>query len=669
MTDLPDAPAGTPEPPAAEAPAAPAPAPGRFVRFLPYAGFLLAVLYQLRTHLLFMWPYSLPVSNDEGYLAAMSLRMFRGHWLPYVDGVSQRGPILYWLTALFMRVGGIWSWLPMRLLGLTLSMTMLGLVFALGRALFSPVAGALGSLVCAYFLNHELNPWDGVGVNGEPLAVCFALGAALLVTALQKSNPEHNRTQRLFWLGLLCACAGLSKQMFLLHTAPVGLWLLLGRADGKGADLRSKLREIGFFATGFTLPYLLVLGLYAGTGHLGTFLYYYQRYGREIFMAPLTRSVMRDKLYEVLDRYFLGVAAFGVMFSYALGSGVRTVLEEPDAEKDPEDAREGLSFRSPEGQVLSNLLFPGLGLLTARGLRGAGAAFAALVLGSFGAYVPYRLSFGSEAINNPRFALLWFLEAVAAGLLTAWLLTRKRPALAWNGLRALRARPEMLFACLQTALALGGVCFTFRFFPHYFVEFFPFAAVLVGGALAPTLGEATTRASRWGYGLTVLGAGVLLVLASFVLTRNVVLRREFDRWYQHPLADPIVRYVLERTTPEQTIFVWGFRAETYLSAHRWPASRFIYTVYPSGVVPWFPATPADEEDRVVPGSREQLLEDLDREQPEMVIDAGRSMSGRYMYNYPTLRAYLDRNYCFLRYVDGEPVYRRRHTPRCPPADY
>jgi len=45
------------------------------------------------------------------------------------------------------------------------------------------------------------------------------------------------------------------------------------------------------------------------------------------------------------------------------------------------------------------------------------------------------------------------------------------------------------------------------------------------------------------------------------------------------------------------------------------------------------------------------------------------MSGRYMYNYPQLRAYLDRGYCFMRYVDGEPVYRRRHGDICPPADY
>ena len=167
----------------------------------------------------------------------------------------------------------------------------------------------------------------------------------------------------------------------------------------------------------------------------------------------------------------------------------------------------------------------------------------------------------------------------------------------------------------------------------------------------------------------VLGASALLALCAFNLHRNVRLRRETDRWYQDPRTDPIVRYVLERTEPNERIFVWGFRAETYVSAQRMPASRFVYTVYPAGVVPWFQATREEEEQRTVPGSRAQLLADLDREQPELIIDAGRTMSGRSMYNYPALRTYLDRGYCFMRYVDGEPVYRRRHGATCPPADY
>jgi hypothetical protein len=61
--------------------------------------------------------------------------------------------------------------------------------------------------------------------------------------------------------------------------------------------------------------------------------------------------------------------------------------------------------------------------------------------------------------------------------------------------------------------------------------------------------------------------------------------------------------------------------------------------------------------------------DLNRSQPELVIDAGRSMNGHYMYEIPVLRRYLAKHYCFARFVDGEPIYRRRHEEECPPPDY
>src|SRR5205823_10898491 len=94
------------------------------------ASLLAAVIVTVRTHLFFMIPFAGPVSNDEGYLSAMALRMARGHWLPYVDGVSQRGPVLYWLTTSVMRIGGLWSWVPMRVFGLVLALANTFLTFA-----------------------------------------------------------------------------------------------------------------------------------------------------------------------------------------------------------------------------------------------------------------------------------------------------------------------------------------------------------------------------------------------------------------------------------------------------------------------------------------------------------------------------------------------------------
>jgi hypothetical protein len=167
----------------------------------------------------------------------------------------------------------------------------------------------------------------------------------------------------------------------------------------------------------------------------------------------------------------------------------------------------------------------------------------------------------------------------------------------------------------------------------------------------------------------VSGATVLLAITTHTLHEDIVIGRQSGQSYLAPQADPIVRYLAETTKASDAVFVWGRHAELYVSARRQPASRFVDTVYPAGVVPWFPAsTAAEQELRVVPGSRELLLADLEESKPELIVDDGRTLDGRYMYSFPLLRDYLDREYCFVRHVDGEPIYRRRHGNECSPPD-
>ncbi len=537
---------------------------------------LLALGVLTRVHLHFLIPYPTPVSNDEGYLSAFGLRMIHGHWLPYVDGVSQRGPVLYWLTALAMRIGRSFSWVPIRILAMVAGLSTVTLAFGVAAELATPFAAGVAALWLTWFLGFELNPWDGVGLNGEVIAMVFAL-ASMLCVARSMRGERARHGAYVVAAGVLVALAGLSKQMTLFHALPSAAWLLLGR-EGDTRSVQARALDLARFALGAAIPYGGVLLLYAATGHLGEFSYYYQRYGREIFMDPVSWEVYRDKTREQLDKYMLGIGAVGGTSVVAVAQGV-------------------------------------------------------------GRWI--------EAAERSR-------------------------------VERLRHVAGTLFALGQLACGVLGAGFTGRFFPHYFVQLHCVAAVVAGLAASRAIGASAEygerdprgrRGQTWAQATLVFGAGVLLLIAAVTLARNVRTRRETDRWYQNPRLDPIARYVAERTTPSQKIFVWGFRAETYVSAERLPASRFVYAVYPSGVVPWFQASREDEERRQVPGARALLIQDLEREQPELVVDAGRSMSGRYMYNYPALRAYLDRSYCFMRYVDGEPVYRRRHGDHCPPADY
>ncbi|MFO0559457.1 MAG: hypothetical protein U0269_15680 [Polyangiales bacterium] len=500
-------------------------------------------------------PWVVPVSNDEGYIAAMALRMIRGHWLPYVDGVSQRGPLLYWLSALFIRAGGIWTWMPMRVLGALLAFAQVALTYALARTIAGRLAAALSATIVTYLLCFELIPWDGLGVNGEPLGSVFALAATLALARAQLGDGTDRRRRALLVAsGALSACAALSKQMFLAHALPLAAWAWLGPPSGAvERDARVRRAETLRFALGFLGPFALVLSVYALSSNLGRFVYYFQRYGREIFMDPVNMTSIRE------------------------------------------------AFRPQIERSLTLVLL----------------------------------------------VLLAWAALVAKGV------DRSRPL-------ADRARVVPLVLCAHALLGFAGALFTTRFFGHYFVQVIPWIALVIAVLFART--DEGRSARHW---LVVAAALVALGVGVFARGRQIHRWRESDRWFQDPSDDPISRYVRENSRPDQTVFVWGFRAETYLSAERWPASRYVYTVYPAGVVPWFSATRQEMERRVVPGSREELLQDLERERPELLVDAGRTMLDQYMYNYPVFRRFIDQHYCFVRYVDGEPIYRRRREgERC-----
>jgi hypothetical protein len=555
-----------------------------------------------RTHLYFIYPYAVPVSNDEGYITAMALRMVRGRWLPYVDGVSQRGPITYWLCTLVMSIGGLFSWTALRWFSMGLGFCTILLVFLLGLELFSPFAAGIVVLVQTYFITYELTPWDGLGYNGELVAIEFVLLSALVLARAQKQRAETppssgcrwSRLWRLLLAGALAACAGLSKQITLVHIGPSLFWLVVGPqmvASTSSSPGRPKVgwlgarsEDVGWYFLGFTVPFAIVLSIYRLTGHLREFIYYFQQYGRQIFMAPLTHDVMRDKVREELDKHLLGIAAVSFVGLFAVARAARAFL----TTSLPDEA----------------------GLETSSGRWG-------------------------------------------------------------RALTRLRVNAPSLFAVLNFLVAVAGASFTWRFFGHYFIQVYPFVGLMAAYALSePFESKDENRLPSVIPGLVVvIGTTVGLGIADSALHRNIDLRRAIDRWYQKPESDEIVRYVDQKTTPSDTIFVWGFRAETYVSARRYPASRYVYTVYPAGVVPWFEATRSEEERLVVPGSQQLLMGDLNRSQPELVIDAGRSMNGHYMYEIPILRRYLAKHYCFARFVDGEPIYRRRHEEQCPPPDY
>lgn len=253
------------------------------------------------------------------------------------------------------------------------------------------------------------------------------------------------------------------------------------------------------------------------------------------------------------------------------------------------------------------------------------------------------------------------LAAVAAVTLPKLVARGRRAARARSGAPLVRAFGAHSYLLLNLGLAVASASALYRFFPHYFVQTLPFLALSVAAFIGRFLTRERyrTMAQR----LAIAAVGMLLGCA----TLGTVFGERIDGRVTHDRAPQLCGKIIEATTkPEDRIFVWGFSPWIYQYAHRKPAGRFVFETYVTGFVPWFWDTLEVERARTVPGSVEALLSDLDREKPEIVVDAGSVMMARPMRGYAAPGKWLLDNYCFELRIAAFDLYRRRHegTAKC-----
>ena len=216
------------------------------------------------------------------------------------------------------------------------------------------------------------------------------------------------------------------------------------------------------------------------------------------------------------------------------------------------------------------------------------------------------------------------------------------------------------FLALNFAIALISAVAMYRFFSHYFLLAAPFAA-LCAGATSGSL----ARSIRWGPGVRrIAWASLGLILfcgwLGSVAAEKVDGRVSYDR-----TVNDVSDYVAAITRPEDRIFVWGFSPWVYQFSHRRPAGRYVFETYVTGFVPWFWESLTVERARVVPGSPEALLGDLNREKPAVVVDAGSIMLARPMRMFASFASWLHANYCFVLRIGAFDVYsRKRGATEC-----
>ena len=241
-----------------------------------------------------------------------------------------------------------------------------------------------------------------------------------------------------------------------------------------------------------------------------------------------------------------------------------------------------------------------------------------------------------------------------------WLWRRVRAAFRLGSGWALgRGFGVQQYLALHLVIAVVSASVLWRFFPHYYIQALPFLALCIGAVVAPAFRKrssaAHARGAAWGFGVFIVFAAAIGCDFS---------ERADGRVAHDESVQTIARVVKATTAPTDRIFVWGFSPWIYGYAQRKPAGRYVFETYVTGFVPWYWEKLDVERGRVVPGSQEALLADLEREDPAVIIDAGSVMMARPMRLYRVFDDLLHTRYCFDMRIGAFDLYRRRREGTC-----
>ena len=266
----------------------------------------------------------------------------------------------------------------------------------------------------------------------------------------------------------------------------------------------------------------------------------------------------------------------------------------------------------------------------------------------------------------------WFRENLVLMTLAltgvAWSLGR----LAVASLRARSLAAGYLAVGFQVTVALTAVVsvvgahFALRGFGHYYVQAVPWFALLAGVVVesarepdSPAGSETSAAGPGGSRGLALYHALVLLPM--IVVSEVVWAPKRAGLGPQVAGVKPslICPVAQQYARPEDRIFIWGFYSEAHIWCRRKPATRYVFSTFVAGFVPWFHnLTRAQEDALAVPGSRAQLIAELEAGKTPVILDAHVSMGHRPMRRYEELARYLDDHYRWVTRVDQVDVYLR-----------
>jgi hypothetical protein len=256
-----------------------------------------------------------------------------GQNLPYVDAVSHRGPLFYWVVALAVKIYGFGSWMPMRALTLVSMLSALALWFA--AACFARRSLAGGVMALGYFTVSIVGmhvPWEGpagwgLSFNSEHLVNLFVGAALLSMTLAFPAGVSKVRLRYIFLCGACVMTSALCKQIGLFAALPFGLWALsvAVRRDDLPRRIRSGI--VIAFGAGLLLPFACVVLRFAIAGEIRTLYYYGLAYNTQIYIPAIDTPNRDYYLHTVFslhhDMFVVGACLIGWGASRIFGRAPR----------------------------------------------------------------------------------------------------------------------------------------------------------------------------------------------------------------------------------------------------------------------------------------------------------------------------------------------------------
>jgi hypothetical protein len=201
----------------------------------------------------------------------------------------------------------------------------------------------------------------------------------------------------------------------------------------------------------------------------------------------------------------------------------------------------------------------------------------------------------------------------------------------WLGVRT-KASWRQLHIALWGVSSLCGVLAGTRPYAHYFIMLLPSWCLLAGlgvDAFAPAI--TTALAGNLSPARKAIRALIVAAVAAVFLARpGVVAVNYLSRirtWRATESHDPLVAYIKQHSPSDAKIIVWGFRSDLYILTDRDPATRFAYTTFPVGLIPYAEATTREDALRwAVPGAMDTFIAEFRSNRPLFVADTSGSGS-------------------------------------------